>query len=108
MTSTALRLGTFMYPGPGPRVLWASTLTHQPRENMMFRNRKTRLVGALIGGAAAVAIVGVSATPAQAITLASFQTLSVTLKSGDNASVKACYTLNPIQADVNEDYQYIE
>lgn len=73
----------------------------------MSYTRKSKLTGALLSGVAALAIVGLSATPAGAATV-SGTSFSVTLTGSNGASVTACYTLNPSNLDVNEGVVYTE
>jgi hypothetical protein len=72
----------------------------------MTHHLTNRLAGTLIGGAAAAALFGLTAT-AHAVTVDPNK-FSVTLTGSQGASVKACYSLDPSNLDVDEGIEYIE
>jgi hypothetical protein len=73
----------------------------------MLHNRRTRLTAALIGGAAALAIGGLTAAPAGAASVTDSK-FTLSLGAGNSATAKVCYTLNPSNLDVDENEQYTE
>jgi hypothetical protein len=96
-----------VYPPAQYGVLQARQHRRTHQGGIMKLHRTNRLTGLLLAGAAAVAVVGLSSAPAQAASITG-TTFTVTLTSGNGATIKTCYTLNPATFDVTGAVAYDE